>query len=217
MSALQGDGSAKREHLPGVPASPALQRPRNAEPQAAGACRRCASRDSIRQPSRGESASTAWWSRSPTSGRENRAPGGRRRRAAPGREATSTASRSTWCRCALPAAPSELSGGRAQAQRCVAALDVDEAQELRARAGVGAECAEHFAGDHGHAALVHAARRHALMNGVDDHADAARLEHLVDAGCDLRGELFLHLEAARIAVDHARQLADARPPGRVGR
>ena len=46
------------------------------------------------------------------------------------------------------------------------------------------------------------------MNRVDDHADAARLEHVVDAGGDLCGELFLDLEAARKTVDHARELAD---------
>ena len=35
------------------------------------------------------------------------------------------------------------------------------------------------------------------------------LQHVVDAVRDLRGHLFLHLEAARIGVDHARELADA--------
>ena len=60
-----------------------------------------------------------------------------------------------------------------------------------------------------HAALVHAARGHAFVRGLDHHADAARLQHVVDAVGDLRGHLFLHLEAARIGLDHARQLADA--------
>ena len=47
------------------------------------------------------------------------------------------------------------------------------------------------------------------MHGVHHHADPARLEHRGDAVGDLRGELLLHLQAPRIAVDHARELADA--------
>ncbi len=47
------------------------------------------------------------------------------------------------------------------------------------------------------------------MNRVDHDSYAARLEHLVDAAGNLRGKLFLHLEAAGVAIDHARQLADA--------
>ena len=35
------------------------------------------------------------------------------------------------------------------------------------------------------------------------------LQHVVDAVRDLRGQLLLHLEAARVGVDHARELADA--------
>src|SRR5271166_769530 len=89
------------------------------------------------------------------------------------------------------------------------ALDVDEAQEFRASAGIVSKCAEHFARHHRYPALVYAARRHALMNGVDDDAYAARLQHVVDACGDLRGELLLDLEAARIAFDHAREFADS--------
>ncbi len=47
------------------------------------------------------------------------------------------------------------------------------------------------------------------MNGIDDHAHAPGLEHLGDAGSDLRRELFLHLEPPRIPVDDPRQLADS--------
>ncbi len=55
------------------------------------------------------------------------------------------------------------------------------------------------------------------MDRIDDHADAARLQHLVDAGGDLRGELFLYLEAPREAIDHPRELADADHALAVGR
>src|SRR5882724_6878177 len=61
----------------------------------------------------------------------------------------------------------------------IAPLDGDEAQKFRARAGVGAKSTEHFTGDHRDAALVYAAGRHALVNGVDDDAHAARLENLI--------------------------------------
>ncbi len=54
-----------------------------------------------------------------------------------------------------------------------------------------------------------AAGGHALVHGVDHHADPARLEHVRDAVGDLRGELLLHLQPPRVAVDHARELADA--------
>src|SRR5690348_2249317 len=53
------------------------------------------------------------------------------------------------------------------------AVAVDETQELGAGAGVLAEHSEHSARDHLHAALVDATSRHALVRGVDDHADAA--------------------------------------------
>ena len=57
--------------------------------------------------------------------------------------------------------------------------------------------------------LVHAARRHAVVDRLDDDADAVRLEHLVDRIGDLRGELLLDLQAPGIDLDHARELADA--------
>jgi hypothetical protein len=86
--------------------------------------------------------------------------------------------------------------------------DVDEVQKLGAGAGVVAEAAEHLRGDHADAALVDAARGHAFMAALDDHADATGLQHLLDAARDLRGHLFLHLEAPRIGLDHAGKLAD---------
>src|SRR5689334_5579106 len=46
----------------------------------------------------------------------------------------------------------------------LAGVNLDEAQELGARPRILAERAEHLARDHRHAALVHAARRHALVH-----------------------------------------------------
>src|ERR1700733_12394426 len=86
------------------------------------------------------------------------------------------------------------------------AADIDELQELRAGARVAAENADHAAGHHRHATLVNAARGHALVLRVNDHAHAARLEHLINAGGDLCGEFFLYLETPGVAIHHARQL-----------
>jgi hypothetical protein len=91
----------------------------------------------------------------------------------------------------------------------VRAGDADETQEFAAGAGIAAEAAGHAAGHHRDIALVHAAGGHALVHRVHHHSRPARLEHLGDAVGDLRGELFLHLKAPRITVDHPCQLADA--------
>src|SRR5690606_30095498 len=99
--------------------------------------------------------------------------------------------------------------GKAGAKRVLAPGLVEEAQELGAGARVVAEAAEHLRGHHAHPALVDAARGHALVAGLDHHAHAARRQHLLDALRDLRGHLFLHLEAARVGFHHARELADA--------
>src|SRR5690606_25601999 len=89
------------------------------------------------------------------------------------------------------------------------AAHFDEAQELGAGARVLAEAAEHLGGHPRPAALVDAAGGHALVRALDHHAHADRLQHVLDALGDLRGHLLLHLEAARVGLDHARQLADA--------
>src|SRR5262245_30515267 len=86
---------------------------------------------------------------------------------------------------------------------------VDEPEELGPGPGILAERSQHLAGDHRYAAFVDAARGHALVDGVDHDANAAGLQYIVDAAGNLRGELFLHLEAAGVDVDHARELADA--------
>ena len=83
----------------------------------------------------------------------------------------------------------------------------------RVRASL-AERAEHLAGDHRHAALVDAARGHALVHRLDHDADAARLQHVVDAAGDLGRHLLLDLEATREDVDDARELRDADHLGR---
>ena len=56
------------------------------------------------------------------------------------------------------------------------------------------------------AGLVYAARGHAVMRRLDDHANALRLEHIVDGIGDLRRHLFLDLRALRIRP----------PPGQLG-
>jgi hypothetical protein len=87
-------------------------------------------------------------------------------------------------------------------------VDADELEELGAGACILAKRAGHAARDHRHAPLVHASRRHALMHGVDYDAAPAGLENLCDAVCDLRCQLFLHLETSCVAVDDACELAD---------
>src|SRR5690242_6181014 len=77
------------------------------------------------------------------------------------------------------------------------AVDVDEVQEFGAGTRVFAEQPQHLAGDHRHAAFVHAARGHALVRRVDHYPDAAWLQHFADAGRDLGGEFFLYLESDR--------------------
>jgi hypothetical protein len=89
------------------------------------------------------------------------------------------------------------------------AADIDEAQELGAGARVLAEAAEHLE--------VTMLTPRLWMPRVVMHSCAPstttptpqRLQHVLDALGDLRGHLLLHLEAARVGLDHARQLADA--------
>src|SRR5262249_10215220 len=60
----------------------------------------------------------------------------------------------------------------------------------------------------------YAARGHAFVAGVDHHADAAWAQRVFDAMGDLRGELFLHLEAAGEAVPPAGHASGADYTGR---
>ena len=59
------------------------------------------------------------------------------------------------------------------------------------------------------AVLFHAAQRHAHMLGIEHHRDAFRLQDLVDRGRDLRGQMLLRLQAARIDIDQPRELGQA--------
>src|SRR3981081_3678195 len=51
--------------------------------------------------------------------------------------------------------------------------------------------------------LFDAPQRHAGVLGLEHDRDAARLEHLVDRGDDLRVEMLLGLHATRIDADEA--------------
>src|SRR5215831_17964026 len=72
----------------------------------------------------------------------------------------------------------------------------DDRKKLAPGRGIGPEAAEHAARYHAHAGLVDTARGHALVSGIDDDADAARLQHLLDRVGDLGGQLLLDLESA---------------------
>src|SRR5436309_16085126 len=79
-------------------------------------------------------------------------------------------------------------------------LDVEAGHEFLARRGVVAEHAQHPAGDQRHPMLVHAARGHAAMGGLDDDGDALRLHHLVAHVGDLRGHPLLGLLTPDLSV-----------------
>src|SRR6185436_7299248 len=85
----------------------------------------------------------------------------------------------------------------------------DHRQEFGPRARVGAKVTEQLARDHRHAVLAHAARRHALVGSFDHDAHTSRLQHVLNAVRDLRGQRFLHLQPAGERFDDACQLADA--------
>jgi len=46
---------------------------------------------------------------------------------------------------------------------------------------------------------MHAARGHALVRGIDDDADSARLQHILDGIGDLGGQFLLDLQPAGIS------------------
>src|SRR5262249_40627475 len=62
------------------------------------------------------------------------------------------------------------------------------------------------------ALLLHAPHGHAHMLRLDHDRDAARLQVLVDRRQDLRGQMLLRLQTARIHVDDARDLREAHYP-----
>src|SRR6266571_3426984 len=55
----------------------------------------------------------------------------------------------------------------------------DDRQKFATRRRIGSERAEHARGDHRDAGLMYATCRHALMCGFENHADAFRLQHVV--------------------------------------
>ena len=71
------------------------------------------------------------------------------------------------------------------------------------------EVAQHGRGDHGDAGLVHAARGHALMCGLDHDRHALGLQHFLDGVGDLGVHLLLHLQPPGIGFHHPRQLGDS--------
>src|SRR5262249_24423996 len=73
---------------------------------------------------------------------------------------------------------------------------------------VFAERAAEVGGDRERAGLLDPAQRHAHVLGFKQNRDAARLENFLDRGRDLRGHVLLRLQAARIAVDEARELRE---------
>src|SRR3569833_382114 len=92
---------------------------------------------------------------------------------------------------------------------------IHELQKLHTGAGVLAERPGHPAGHHRNTALVDTACGHALVSCVNHDSHPTRLEHIVDAVRDLRGQLFLDLKTTRVAFDDTRELAD--PNFLVGR
>lgn len=77
------------------------------------------------------------------------------------------------------------------------------------RQRIVAEAAQHAARGQIHVRLVHAPRGHAVMRRLYDHADALRLEDLVDRFGNLGGHLLLNLQPLGINLNDACELADA--------
>jgi len=85
----------------------------------------------------------------------------------------------------------------------------DDAEKFSARARIGSEVPKQLTRDHRDAVLTHTTRCHAMMRCLDDHADAFRLEHILNAMGDLCGHGFLYLQAARECLDNTGEFADA--------
>src|SRR3954447_11442669 len=69
------------------------------------------------------------------------------------------------------------------------------AEEFLAGQGIVTEASQHAAGDEVGAGLMYAAGGHAVMHSLDNNADTLWLENVVDGIGDLRGHLFLDLQA----------------------
>src|SRR5262249_10054568 len=86
---------------------------------------------------------------------------------------------------------------------------LDQREELGPCPWIRLERAEHCARDRNGILLLHAAHGHAQMRALHHHADAERIDLLVDDLRDLIGEALLDLQAATEGIDDARDLAEA--------
>src|SRR5262249_21410921 len=84
------------------------------------------------------------------------------------------------------------------------AAQLDQLEELHARAPLIAERAEHRAGDGERILLFDAAHRHAEVRRFHDDGDAERIDRVADRVRDLIREALLHLQASREDVDEPR-------------
>ena len=89
------------------------------------------------------------------------------------------------------------------------AAQLDQLEELHARARVVAEGAEHRARHRERVLLLDAAHRHAQMRRFHHDGDAERRDLVADRVGDLVGQPLLHLQAAAEDVDEPRNLAEA--------
>src|SRR3954452_2094616 len=85
-------------------------------------------------------------------------------------------------------------------------------QETRLFRRIVAEHAGKAAGEGHRTMLGDAAHRHAGMLRLDHDRNAAGFQHLVDRGCDLRGQMLLGLQAACENVGEPRQLRQSHHP-----
>src|SRR5579884_2776695 len=84
----------------------------------------------------------------------------------------------------------------------------NKAEELLARARVGAEPAPERGGDRAGSGLANAADRHAHVLGAQHDPHAARLQFLLEPIGDLDGHALLELQVPREELDHARELGE---------
>src|SRR5260370_31382041 len=89
---------------------------------------------------------------------------------------------------------------------------LNQAHELGARLGISLEDAQHTAGEDAAVLLFDAPHLHAQVVGLDDDADADRLEEFLQALGDLPRHPLLHLETPAVKLDQAWQLAEADQP-----
>src|ERR1700730_1456768 len=83
----------------------------------------------------------------------------------------------------------------------------DQVEELRARARVLTERAEHAGGDELAARLLHSAHLHAEMPSLNDYTDTPGRESVVQRLRDLCGHALLKLQPVCESPDEARDLA----------